>query len=67
MFDTNNCYFADASETQVTAVVTPYGTANFIANKNAKKHCGNDGVYGTDDDGLPTSLQDMLICVKKAF
>lgn len=61
LFDNENLYFADVSETNVIPVTSSYGSANFVANKTAKKHCGNDGIYGTNDDGLPTSLQDMLI------
>ncbi|MBQ3505980.1 MAG: hypothetical protein IJA89_04315 [Clostridia bacterium] len=65
LFEKRNLYFADESETAVVPFTDSFGSANFVANKSAKKHCGNDGVYGTDDDGLPTSLQDMLILCAK--
>ena len=44
-----------------------YGSAYFIApnNKNAKKSCGSDGIYGTIDDGLPSSLQELIILCAK--
>lgn len=38
-----------------------YGNANFVAKTGAKKSCGPDGQYTTDDDGLPSSLQEFLI------
>lgn len=41
---------------------TKYGTADMLGPQlKAKKSCGPDGKYGTNDDGLPTSLQEMLI------
>ncbi len=61
LFVNNNLYFADDGESAVTPFSSSYGNVNFVANANAKKNCGSDGVYGTEDDGLPTSLQDMLI------
>ena len=62
----NPFYFAAPEETEVneyTAITEGYnfGTANFIATLEGKKSCGNDGVYGTDDDGLPSSVQEFLI------
>ncbi len=65
LFDKNNLYFADDSESSVSVFSCSYGDARFVASATAKKHCGNDGVYGTEDDGLPTTLQDMLILCAK--
>ena len=61
LFEKYNLYFADDSETVVTPFTSSYGNVNFVGNSSAKKNCGNDGIYGTVDDGLPISLQDMLI------
>lgn len=38
-----------------------YGTQYFVRNSSSQKSCGPDGVYGTEDDGLPSSLQEMLV------
>lgn len=67
-FDTFKLYFADASASASETFATPYGTANFVTsldNAVSKKTCGNDGVYGTEDDGLPTTLQELLILCAK--
>ncbi len=41
-----------------------YGSAWFTSD-NDYFSCGPDGAYGTDDDGLPTSLQELiLLCAK---
>ncbi|MCQ3034881.1 MAG: hypothetical protein MJ248_01455 [Bacilli bacterium] len=67
IFDQSNLYFADDSEDAdlKQEYTCKYGTRYFIANKNAKKTCGNDGIYGTDDDGLPTSIEELLILCAK--
>lgn len=68
LFDDNGLYFAkpDASE------YLPYTSQKFglsynlvIPNEdveimNANKSCGPDGEYGTTDDGLPSSLYELL-------
>lgn len=69
-FDRLNCYFAaDDEEDAVTYVsevqngskVYKFGTGKFIGSSSAKKSCGNDGLYGTEDDGLPSSVEEFLI------
>ena len=63
-FDTYKLYFADDSTANSESFTSPYGTAKFVTDLDksaAKRTCGNDGVYGTDDDGLPTTLQELLI------
>ena len=60
-FDMYNLYFAAPEETKVMAHPSDYGTALFIKDKTAKKSCGPDGVYNTDDDGLPSSLKELII------
>ena len=67
-FDTYKLYFADDSASASETFATPNGTAKFVTsldNSVSKKTCGNDGVYGTDDDGLPTTLQELLILCAK--
>lgn len=58
-FDSIGSYFAAPGAGQ--AYNSKYGSANFVAKTGAKKSCGPDGVSGTKDDGLPTSLQEFLI------
>ncbi len=42
-----------------------YGDAYFIKTPDSAKSCGPDGVYDTDDDGLPSSLEElMIVCAK---
>ena len=60
LFDKYNLYLAAPEESNITVVANKYGSINLIKNSAGKKSCGNDGKYGTDDDGLPTSLQEML-------
>lgn len=63
-----NCFFA-APETSDKQTFTSNDCAfikdgesfYMVANANAKKSCGPDGAYGTPDDGLPSSLQEMLV------
>lgn len=71
MFARENFYIADpvANGTNTSEDVEAYSafgtTVNFVAHKNAKKSCGADGVYGTDDDGLPTALTELLVLCDK--
>ena len=38
-----------------------FGSATFVGHPDCKKSCGNDGIYGTEDDGLPSSVEEFLI------
>ena len=62
-FANYDAYFADSSnDSQWTfEYESQYGNALFLTNVAGKKSCGPDGEFGTYDDGLPTSLQEMLI------
>lgn len=62
-FDKTYAYFAapECSADLKFNYPSPYGNADFISNVASKKSCGPDGVYDTEDDGLPTSLQELLI------
>ena len=62
MFASNNLYFADSGADNYTS---KFGSARFIASATEKKSCGPDGVYDTVDDGLPTSLLELLILCSK--
>lgn len=64
LFDRRGLYFADPDETEVvTYQCNLVGkTARFVKpNTDAEKSCGNDGVKGTQDDGLPTSLEELIM------
>lgn len=63
-------YLADpetANEQNSVTFTCKYGTATFVRAKNGelvkdgKKACGNDGVFGTWDDGTPTSLVELFV------
>ena len=65
-FANYNAYFAapltDGNDEQwVKEYKSNYGNALFINNIAAVKSCGPDGEYETYDDGLPTSLQELII------
>ncbi len=51
--------------TSGTKIDTKYGSAYFVKDANAEKSCGPDAVYGTYDDGLPSSLEELLIVCGK--
>lgn len=36
------------------------GNNGFIISKTEKRSCGPDGIYGTDDDGLPSSYEEFF-------
>lgn len=63
-------YLADpetANEQNSVTFTCKYGTATFVRARNGelvkdgKKSCGNDGVFGTWDDGTPTSLVELFV------
>lgn len=61
LFDSNGLYLA-ASESEGNKYDCKLVGKNFyfVKNENSKKSCGNDGVYGTQDDGLPTTLIEFV-------
>lgn len=64
LFDKYNLYIAAPEETNVENY-SGYGGLRLIKSAQGKKACGLDGVYGTDDDGLPTTLQELVaLCGK---
>ena len=61
-FASLNAYFAAEDEDNVyTYASTKYGSANFVNDATAKKSVGPDGKSGTEDDGLPCSLEEFII------
>lgn len=62
LFDKYCAYFAapDNEAGNVTTYTSKYGTSKMLTNLAGKKSCGTDGVYGTTDDGLPSSLEELL-------
>ncbi len=54
-------YFAAEDEDNVYPYSCKYGTANFVGDMTAEKSVGPDGESGTDDDGLPRSLDEFII------
>ncbi len=66
-YDGNNPvynYGSDVLGTVVEKYTSKYGEAYFTK-ADAYKSCGPDGVYGTEDDGLPSSLEEMImVCAK---
>ena len=69
-FDANGFYFAADDEEDVIPYEAEirmgsktynFGSRNFIGSPDAKKSCGNDGIFDTEDDGLPTSVEEFLI------
>ena len=70
LFESEDLFFAapDAAASDVENYSSKYGSASFVKtseNATAKKSCGNDGEYGTYDDGLPTSLVEFIILCSK--
>ncbi len=57
-FDKNDLYFASSKE-GATPYTTDYGTA-YLLGSNTTKSVGPDGVAGTYDDGLPSSVEEFL-------
>ena len=59
-FDKNNWYIAKDAENG-KLIENEYGSLYLIKSASAKKSCGPDGKFNTDDDGLPSSLEELLI------
>ena len=67
LFREKGFYFADynltADSVNVIEYNTPYGKGKFVGagKTDVQKSVGNDGVHGTYDDGLPTTLEELCI------
>ena len=65
-FKNYNLYLAADGEEDVETHEAFGKTYAFCGDSySGKKSCGNDGVYGTSDDGLPTSLMELLVLCDK--
>ena len=60
-FEDLNAYFAAEDEENVYVYSSKYGKANFVGDMAAKKSVGPDGKSGTEDDGLPRSLDEFIL------
>ncbi len=58
-FDSQYLYFADSSSGEL--FMSDFGDAYFVSQSYTAKSIGPDGEKGTQDDGLPCSLQELLI------
>ncbi|MBQ8659202.1 MAG: hypothetical protein IJ506_08735 [Clostridia bacterium] len=62
VFDSAMAYFAaDEATDKWEYPSTKYGSAYMVNDLNTKKSKGPDGEYDTEDDGLPCSLQELII------
>lgn len=61
-FDKYGWYIASGENG--TKVENKYGTI-YLTKTAANKSCGPDGKVGTDDDGLPASLEEMIVLSQK--
>ena len=63
MFDATMAYFAASDETNVFEYDSKYSKApvQMVGSLTAKKSAGPDDIYGNNDDGLPCSMEELLI------
>lgn len=62
LFESENLYIAAPDEVNATSYTSSLtgGEIKFVLNKNSTKSCGPDGISGTYDDGLPSSLEEYI-------
>lgn len=58
-FEDSGLYFAKPDATKSVTYEGKYGTVKFVDPMDIQKSCGPDGAYGTTDDGLPSSLEEL--------
>ena len=58
-FNDKNLYLA-APEATGRTENSKFGALKLIASEDDKKSCGPDGVYDTEDDGMPSSLMEFV-------
>ncbi len=62
VFDQEAAYFAaPEAEDKYEYASSKYGSAYMVNDLETKKSKGPDGEYGTNDDGFPCSLEEMII------
>lgn len=59
LFTEENLFFADGENGNYYD--SQFGSAYFVQSEYDRKSCGPDGIYDTQDDGLPSSLVEFLI------
>ena len=60
-FEEEGLYFAADSSEGVKYTCDLVGKDfYFVKSATSKKSCGNDGEFGTQDDGLPTTLEELI-------
>ena len=59
-FFTESNLFLAAPEVKGRVVRNKFGSLKLVNSANDRKSCGPDGVYNTEDDGLPSSVQEFL-------
>ena len=64
VFDKNRAYFAAASEAGAMNYNCKYGQAKFVTSLDMAKSNGPDGTAGTYDDGLPSTMQELIILMQ---
>lgn len=67
LFEEMGYYFAAPTETDVMTFNSAkgFGSAKFVASADAVKSCGPNGISGDYDDGLPSSVQELLILCER--
>ncbi len=60
-FTKKNWYIAKDSANGTLCKDKRFGELYFVKNENSEKSAGPDCIYGTDDDGLPASLEELII------
>ncbi len=66
LFVKKNLFLADPAESDDKVIsVNLIGKQYRFAKQNGRKACGNDGIFGTDDDGLPTSLEEFFALTQR--
>lgn len=62
LFENENLYIAAPDEKNATSYESSLtsGEIKLVLNKESKKSCGPDGISGTYDDGLPSSLEEFI-------
>ena len=59
LFEDENLFFADGESGNY--YTSQFGSTYFVQSEYDTKSCGSDGIYDTQDDGLPSSLEELLI------
>ncbi len=61
VFTQSKAYLAAETATDKIPYNTKYGTVNLVASENTVKSNGPDGTPNTSDDGLPATMQELII------